>query len=71
MPARISFSVTSAGDSRVILDEGGAEVLTGDGDMLYRDPLAKNASTRIRRIQAPWLLDKEINLLIEQGGSKC
>lgn len=67
MPARIAFSVTSAGDSRLILDEGGAESLTGDGDMLYRNPIARSEYTRIRRIQAPWLSDEDIDSLIKQG----
>jgi S-DNA-T family DNA segregation ATPase FtsK/SpoIIIE len=67
MPARISFSVTSAGDSRVILDEGGAEALTGNGDMLFQDPLARNEYTRIKRIQAPWISDRDIEQLIKQG----
>lgn len=67
MPARISFSVTSAGDSRVILDEGGAEALTGNGDMLYRDPVARSEYTRIKRVQAPWISDDDIDLLIKQG----
>jgi S-DNA-T family DNA segregation ATPase FtsK/SpoIIIE len=67
MPARISFSVTSAGDSRVILDEGGAEALTGNGDMLYQDPLARNEYTRIKRIQASWISDGTIEQLIKQG----
>lgn len=67
MPARISFSVSSAGDSRVILDEGGAEALTGNGDMLYRDPLARSEYTRIKRIQAPWISDTDIEMLIKQG----
>lgn len=67
MPARISFSVSSGGDSRVILDEGGAESLTGNGDMLYRDPLARSEYTRIKRIQAPWISDEDIEELIGQG----
>jgi S-DNA-T family DNA segregation ATPase FtsK/SpoIIIE len=67
MPARISFAVSSAGDSRVILDEGGAEALTGNGDMLYRDPFARSEYTRIKRVQAPWLSDGDIDLLIKQG----
>lgn len=67
MPARISFSVSSQGDSRVILDENGAEALTGGGDMLYRDPLARSEYTRIKRIQAPWISDKDIEMLIKQG----
>ena len=67
MPARISFSVSSAGDSRVILDEGGAEALTGNGDMLYRDPFARSEYTRIKRVQAPWISDSDIEQLIKQG----
>jgi S-DNA-T family DNA segregation ATPase FtsK/SpoIIIE len=67
MPARISFSVTSAGDSRLILDEGGAEALTGNGDMLFQNPLARNEYTRIKRIQAPWISDRDIEQLIKQG----
>jgi len=67
MPARISFSVSSAGDSRVVLDEGGAEALTGNGDMLYRDPTAQSEYTRIKRVQAPWLSDEDIQFLITQG----
>lgn len=38
IPARISFQVTSQIDSRTILDQGGAEQLLGDGDMLYLPP---------------------------------
>ena len=66
LPARISFSVASAIDSRVVLDENGAEVLTGMGDMLYRDPYARHEFNRIKRIQAPWLSDEDVQLLIQQ-----
>jgi S-DNA-T family DNA segregation ATPase FtsK/SpoIIIE len=67
MPARVSFSVTSSSDSRVILDENGAEALTGNGDMLFRDPNARGEYSRIKRIQAPWISDADIEALIKQG----
>lgn len=70
MPARAAFSVTSLGDSRVILDEPGAEALTGRGDMLYRDPTARLESERVRRVQAPWVSPSNMAVLLgrEEGG---
>jgi DNA segregation ATPase FtsK/SpoIIIE, S-DNA-T family len=67
IPARIAFSVTSNTDSRVILDECGAESLTGGGDMLFRDPSARSEHTRLRRIQAAWLSDRDLATLLNQG----
>lgn len=67
MPARIAFSVTSGGDSRVILDEMGAESLTGNGDMLYRNPNARCEYVRLRRIQSPWISDEDIRILLHQS----
>lgn len=67
IPARIAFSVSSYIDSRVILDESGAEALAGQGDMLYKDPNARNEYSRIKRIQAPWISDGDIDTIIEQG----
>ncbi|MBD3260262.1 MAG: DUF87 domain-containing protein [Candidatus Altiarchaeales archaeon] len=64
MPARAAFSVSSSVDSRVILDENGAEALTGKGDMLYRDPNACSDYERIRRVQAPWLSDADIDIIV-------
>lgn len=64
MPARAAFSVTSGVDSRVILDENGAEALTGKGDMLYRDPNARSDYERIRRVQAPWLSDADVDVIV-------
>lgn len=67
IPARIAFSVSSAIDSRVILDESGAEALAGHGDMLYKDPNARNEYSRIKRIQAPWISDTDIDLIVSKG----
>ncbi|WP_425377927.1 DNA translocase FtsK [Spiroplasma endosymbiont of Polydrusus pterygomalis] len=60
IPSRISFSVTSASDSRTILDQGGAEKLIGYGDMLY--VLAgQNIPTRA---QGAFISDDEIQRLV-------
>jgi len=64
IPARIAFSVASGVDSRGILDESGAETLTGRGDMLFRDPNARGEHTRLCRVQAPWLSDEDVKTLL-------
>lgn len=64
VPARAAFQVASAGDSRVIIDEGGAETLTGCGDMLYRDPSARLESERLVRVQAPWVSPADMAVLL-------
>jgi S-DNA-T family DNA segregation ATPase FtsK/SpoIIIE len=58
-PARISFAVTSQVDSRVILDQGGAENLLGRGDMLFVSP-QQSAPVRL---QGCFVSDKEIDRL--------
>ena len=60
LPARISFQVASRTDSRVVLDEMGAERLLGNGDMLFLWP---GTSTLIRG-QGTYLSDDEINNVI-------
>jgi DNA segregation ATPase FtsK/SpoIIIE, S-DNA-T family len=56
-PSRIAFAVSSQIDSRVILDEPGAERLLGRGDMLFRPPDA----SRLERVQGTFLDDDEIS----------
>jgi S-DNA-T family DNA segregation ATPase FtsK/SpoIIIE len=65
-PARISFAVTSQVDSRVILDQGGAENLLGRGDMLFMSP----QQAAPIRLQGCFVSDKEIERLTEFWGSQ-
>ncbi len=60
-PARIAFAVASNTDSRVILDQPGAERLLGRGDMLYQAPDAPSAA----RLQGVFVSDHEIQNLVE------
>ena len=60
-PARIAFAVSSNTDSRVILDQPGAERLLGRGDMLFQAPDAPSAA----RLQGVFVSDHEIQTLVE------
>jgi S-DNA-T family DNA segregation ATPase FtsK/SpoIIIE len=60
-PARISFAVASAVDSRVILDTTGAETLLGRGDMLFLSPEAGSPV----RVQGAYASDLEIERVVE------
>ena len=60
LPARISFQVASKMDSRVVLDECGAERLLGSGDMLYLAP----STSHLTRAQGTYVSDEEINAII-------
>ncbi|HUC06091.1 MAG TPA: DNA translocase FtsK [Acidimicrobiales bacterium] len=68
IPSRMAFSVSSLADSRVILDQAGAERLIGKGDML----LLTASSNIPRRIQGPWVSTEEVHAVVEhwrrQGG---
>jgi S-DNA-T family DNA segregation ATPase FtsK/SpoIIIE len=57
MPARIAFQVTSRNDSRVVLDEMGADKLLGNGDMLFLVPGTSN----LIRAQGTYVSDAEVN----------
>jgi len=59
--ARIAFAVASQVDSRVILDEAGADRLLGKGDMLF----ISAQSPKPRRIQGTWVTDEEIDSVVK------
>ena len=61
IPSRIAFQVASKIDSRVILDENGADRLLGQGDMLYLPPSA----SRLTRAQGVLVTDEEMHRLVE------
>ncbi|MBQ16410.1 MAG: DNA translocase FtsK [Planctomycetaceae bacterium] len=66
LPARISFQVASRTDSRVVLDELGAEKLLGNGDMLYLEPGTSN----LNRAQGTFVSDDEVQQVIEFFGEQ-
>ncbi|AEC02538.1 DNA translocase FtsK [Parasphaerochaeta coccoides] len=59
IPSRIAFAVTSNTNSRIIIDEGGAEKLLGKGDMLYMS----NTDPIPSRIQGTFLSDEEVEAI--------
>ena len=61
IPSRIAFQVASKIDSRVILDENGADRLLGQGDMLYLPP----STSRLIRAQGVLVTDDEIGRLVD------
>jgi S-DNA-T family DNA segregation ATPase FtsK/SpoIIIE len=61
IPSRIAFQVASGLDSRVILDQKGADKLLGQGDMMYLPP----GSSELQRAQGVLVTDEEIHRLVD------
>ena len=61
IPSRIAFQVSSALDSRVILDTKGADKLVGKGDMLYLPP----GSAKLERAQGAFVSDEEVERIVQ------
>ncbi|MCU1461048.1 MAG: ATPase [Acidimicrobiales bacterium] len=67
IPSRLAFAVTSQTDSRVILDQPGAERLVGKGDML----LLAAASNVSRRVQGAWISEEEVRKIAAHWKRQC
>ena len=61
MPCRISFRVASRQESRIVLDQNGAEVLLGEGDMLFLQP----GTSHLSRAQGTFVDDAEVRSLVQ------
>ncbi len=66
IPARMAFAVSSQVDSRVILDQGGAESLLGQGDMLFRPA----GTSKLQRIQGAYISEDEIAKITEHWATQ-
>ncbi len=60
IPSRMAFAVSSLADSRVVLDQPGAERLIGKGDML----MVSASSSLARRVQGPWVDEEDVRKVV-------
>ncbi|MBN2562981.1 MAG: DNA translocase FtsK 4TM domain-containing protein [Phycisphaerae bacterium] len=67
LPCRIAFRVASRMDSRIVLDQNGAEVLMGEGDMLFLPP----GSSKLVRAQGTWIEEDELRATIKDLAGKA
>ena len=67
IPSRIAFQVSSALDSRVILDTKGADKLVGKGDMLYLPP----GSAKLERAQGAFVSDAEVERIVDHCAAQA
>lgn len=67
IPSRIAFQVSSALDSRIILDSPGAEKLVGKGDLLYLPP----GSAKLERAQGAFISDSEVEAIVTHCASQA
>ena len=67
IPCRISFRVASRQESRIVLDQNGAEVLLGQGDMLFLPPGTSN----LIRAQGTYVDEREIRAVVRHVRQQC
>ncbi len=67
LPTRMAFRVASRLDSRIVLDQSGAEVLLGQGDMLFLPP----GSSKVVRSQGTWIEDDEMRAVLKDLAGKA
>lgn len=67
LPCRVAFRVASRMDSRIVMDQNGAEVLMGEGDMLFLPP----GSAKLIRAQGTWIDDQELRAVITDLSGKA
>ncbi|KKK61109.1 hypothetical protein LCGC14_3017620, partial [marine sediment metagenome] len=67
MPCRISFRVASRQESRIVLDQNGAEVLLGQGDMLFLQP----GGSHLARAQGTFVAESEVRALVDHVRGDC